>query len=165
LREEEPQNFLFPMKLSKYGNVTSKRVKQKHTQFIGKSTWTAALTVRASDLQVQKFLGNFLKYIVSYSYCCVNHLREDTYIFVIQDITPIKTLENELKEGKLQLEKTVLSRTRQLQEALEVKSRFLAIMSHEIRTPLSGILGNVTVIFLLLIIREFDVIGRDVIGS
>ncbi len=55
----------------------------------------------------------------------------------------MKNLETELKEGKIQLEKTVQSRTRQLQEALEVKSRFLAIMSHEIRTPLSGILGNV----------------------
>ena len=40
----------------------------------------------------------------------------------------------ELKLTKLQLEETVKARTKQLQEALEVKSRFLAIMSH----------GNVT---------------------
>ena len=102
--------------------------------------------VNPSGIFSMKFHSNFL---VNNAYVCVNHLREDTFIFVFQDITPVKTLENELKEGKLQLEKTVQSRTRQLQEALEVKSRFLAIMSHEIRTPLSGILGSVLLDFVV----------------
>ena len=37
-------------------------------------------------------------------------------------------------------------RTQQLQDALQVKSRFLATMSHEMRTPLSGSMGAMTLL-------------------
>lgn len=40
--------------------------------------------------------------------------------------------------SRLQLEELVKQRTQELEEALQVKSRFLASMSHEMRTPLAG---------------------------
>ena len=41
------------------------------------------------------------------------------------------------------LESRVRERTRELNEALNARSEFLAVMSHEIRTPLNGIIGTV----------------------
>ena len=56
--------------------------------------------------------------------------------------------EKELEQHRVNLEKVVYERTRELKEALksarvanEVKSSFLATMSHEIRTPMNGIIG------------------------
>lgn len=46
------------------------------------------------------------------------------------------------KKTQYELETKVAERTQKLNEALEIKSRFLAVMSHEIRTPLNGILGT-----------------------
>ena len=50
-------------------------------------------------------------------------------------------IHHELEVLKQELEQRVAERTRQLIEAGQAKSRFLATMSHEIRTPLNGILG------------------------
>jgi signal transduction histidine kinase len=47
----------------------------------------------------------------------------------------------ELEELRRDLERRVEERTRELYEASQAKSRFLATMSHEIRTPLNGVLG------------------------
>ncbi len=47
----------------------------------------------------------------------------------------------ELDELRRYLEQRVEERTRELYEASQAKSRFLATMSHEIRTPLNGVLG------------------------
>jgi signal transduction histidine kinase/CheY-like chemotaxis protein len=47
----------------------------------------------------------------------------------------------ELEELRHDLEKRVEERTRELYEASQAKSRFLATMSHEIRTPLNGVIG------------------------
>lgn len=46
-------------------------------------------------------------------------------------------------EANEALEKRVLERTSELNEALSARSEFLAVMSHEIRTPLNGIIGTV----------------------
>ena len=64
-----------------------------------------------------------------------------------------------MKRHHFDLENLVKARTKQLEDALEVKSRFLAIVSHglnflrnfsksflEMRTPLSGILGMLTLL-------------------
>ncbi len=51
-------------------------------------------------------------------------------IVVARDITKDRELQYELERSKQDLETTVQRRTNQLQEALNVKSRFLAIMSH-----------------------------------
>ncbi|PRP73534.1 putative two-component hybrid sensor and regulator [Planoprotostelium fungivorum] len=42
------------------------------------------------------------------------------------------------------LEKKVQERTKELDEALQTKNRFLTTMSHEIRTPLSGLVGSIS---------------------
>lgn len=47
------------------------------------------------------------------------------------------------KEATVELEQRVIERTRELHNALNARSQFLAVMSHEIRTPLNGILGTV----------------------
>lgn len=51
-----------------------------------------------------------------------------------------------LEEARSSLEERVLERTRELEEALEVKTQFLASMSHEIRTPMNGVIGMTDVL-------------------
>jgi signal transduction histidine kinase len=55
-------------------------------------------------------------------------------------------LDTQYQKYKEELEETVKARTKQLQDALEVKSRFLSTMSHEIRTPLSGVIGMLSLL-------------------
>jgi signal transduction histidine kinase len=55
--------------------------------------------------------------------------------------TQFQRTHRELETLQAELEKRVEERTRELWEASQAKSRFLAIMSHEIRTPLNGVLG------------------------
>jgi len=50
------------------------------------------------------------------------------------------------REATVELEQRVVERTRELHNALNARSQFLAVMSHEIRTPLNGIIGTVDVL-------------------
>lgn len=47
------------------------------------------------------------------------------------------------RDATVELEQRVVERTRELHNALNARSQFLAVMSHEIRTPLNGIIGTV----------------------
>jgi len=73
--------------------------------------------------------------------CIAFHDRGNRYHFLAVDITENRKLTNELKEHQEHLENLVKARTIELEEALQVKGRFLAIMSHEMRTPLTGLTG------------------------
>jgi len=74
------------------------------------------------------------------------HLSGDVFLFLANHLTQFKNLDSELAEYKTELENKILERTRELQEALQIKSRFLAVMSHEMRTPLSGVLGTMSLL-------------------
>lgn len=50
------------------------------------------------------------------------------------------------KQATEELEQRVHERTRELHQALNARSEFLATISHEVRTPLNGILGNIDLI-------------------
>jgi len=71
--------------------------------------------------------------------CIGLHISGDRFCFLSIDISEIKRLTSELKKHQEDLEDTVKARTAQLEEAVEVKGRFLAVMSHEMRTPLTGL--------------------------
>lgn len=65
----------------------------------------------------------------------------------IREVTrSIQALVQDLEESRRGLEVKVLHRTKALEEALHVKSDFLASMSHELRTPMNGVIGMTDVL-------------------
>lgn len=61
---------------------------------------------------------------------CAIFMQKEKFVFLVHDISSLKRMEEELKRSKQDLENTVKARTQELEKALHVKSRFLAIMSH-----------------------------------
>jgi hypothetical protein len=59
-----------------------------------------------------------------------NALLGNRFVYICMDMTERKALEEQLKNNQIELEETVQKRTEQLENALQVKSRFLATMSH-----------------------------------
>ncbi|PRP77622.1 putative endo-1,3(4)-beta-glucanase [Planoprotostelium fungivorum] len=68
------------------------------------------------------------------------------FVYFAQDISETRRLQEDLRKKKENLEDEVSERTKELEMALQVKTRFLATMSHEIRTPLFGIMGTLTLL-------------------
>ena len=82
-----------------------------------------------------------------------SEILRDVYIFVIQDITSQKEVQNNLISINEELESKVAERTRVIEGAKEEaeranksKSEFLANMSHELRTPMHAIMSFNTLI-------------------
>jgi len=71
--------------------------------------------------------------------CSGFHVSGNRFCFLSNNITELKRLTAELEAHKSDLQKEVKARTLELEEALQVKGRFLAVMSHEMRTPLTGL--------------------------
>ncbi|MGL5127882.1 MAG: ATP-binding protein [Aeromonas popoffii] len=73
---------------------------------------------------------------------------------VIQDITALKRQENELREARAYAE-----------QAMQVRSRFLATMSHELRTPITGMHGLLELLQMSELNEDQRYMLRNVITS
>lgn len=62
--------------------------------------------------------------------CVVNHLEDNRFAFLAQDITAQKELELERMNRQEELERVVKERTQALEKAMKLKNMFLAVMSH-----------------------------------
>lgn len=82
-------------------------------------------------------------------------------VCTINNVTQIIKMGRELQGLNEELEKKVLERTKQLKEAIELKSKFVADVSHELRTPLTIMKGNLD---LLLRTKEFDDDAKEMLG-
>jgi hypothetical protein len=76
----------------------------------------------------------------------VFHVHGAKFGYITQDVTPNRLHEEQLQKSQTELQEAVRLRTTQFEEAVQVKSRFLATISHEIRTPLAGIMGSMTLL-------------------
>lgn len=74
-------------------------------------------------------------------------------VCVVNNITSLIEMSQKLQDLNKKLEQKVLERTKQLKEAIDLKSRFVADVSHELRTPLTIMRGNMDI---LLRTREFN---------
>ncbi len=103
------------------------------------------------------FLWKSIDFFISDS-----HVRNNKYVFLALDITKSKELEEELRKNQDMLEQTVKARTRQLEEAVQVKSRFLATMSHGIYPRYKHLISLLLLVLaILLILLSFDSILRN----
>lgn len=95
-----------------------------------------------NDFKVQDFAGDKLQHLVAYrkNMTCFpveariveNSVCQKTYICMANDILEKEFLNREIERIRQDAE-----------EAMKVKSEFVANVTHELRTPVNGILGNV----------------------
>lgn len=65
------------------------------------------------------------------------HIRDQFFAIIVEDVTRWKEAQAKVMHHSEQLEQAVADRTAALEEALQVKNRFLAVVSHELRTPVA----------------------------
>lgn len=88
-------------------------------------------------------------------------------VCTVNNVSNIIKMGRELQKLNKELENKVFERTKQLREAIELKSRFIADVSHELRTPLTIMKGNLDLIYKMNDFNEeakemFFVIGGQV---
>jgi len=130
-------------------NRTAEEMKGMTTRDIGIppeiAKWWCDHIVESRTLKGKvHFKGEQDGYVCS---CVANHIFENRFAFSCANSLELKKLREELED-------LVKSRTKELEEALHVKGRFLAIMSHEIRTPLTGLSAALTLLSETLLSEE-----------
>ena len=65
---------------------------------------------------------------------------DDRYLYAVaRDITDRKQSEENLKKINLELESSVKQRTIELEEAIQLRDKFISIVSHELKNPLTAL--------------------------
>ena len=90
---------------------------------------------RQVDARAQSLQGEYRHVRISLSLARIAGRTDSSLVAVIEDVTPLKILEQERVEHLRQLRE----KHSQLQELDQVKSRFVSNVSHELRTPLAVI--------------------------
>jgi PAS domain S-box-containing protein len=90
---------------------------------------------RQVDARVQSVQGDYRHVRISLSLVRTSGQVDGSLVAVMEDVTPLKILEQERVEHLRQLR----DKHNQLQELDQVKSRFVSNVSHELRTPLAVI--------------------------
>jgi len=103
------------------------------------------------DLQRKEFEFDWANRVFN---CIGVQVANNLYCFLATDITQLKRVSEELGKHEEELAVLVKARTAQLEEALQVKGRFLATMSHEMRTPLTGISGALDLLSMTKLTQE-----------
>jgi|GEM_PF-1055562 PAS domain S-box-containing protein len=104
-------------------------------------------------------LKNGIDLICLFSARKITYHDEECLLFLVQDISDRKRIEEQIIEMNANLEKTIAERTKQLQQAIRDQETFAYSVSHDLRSPLRHIEG-----FLRLMINRLDIQDETVKG-